>query len=203
MRTLFFFFGHSKDIIVKIMLLPKPVDKILLPYNISDLFRRRLQMAIFPVQLASIQLPCFPTKIFNNAPVNASLIFWFFSLEKICPVTWTLPWEITKYLIDRQTFWSNRNDPYAGIRTTQKGRLSPCRWPVSHRWFSCNLGRHKKMVKWTNTGGQKKWANERSFVYRPPAWQRWRNLKTTYCSHPPQSPRGFPALAHLFITLRT
>ena len=125
MRTLFFFFGHSKDIIVKIMLLPKPVDKILLPYNISDLFRRRLQIAIFPVQLASIQLPCFPTKIFNNAPVNASLIFWFYSLEKICPVTWTLPWEITKYLIDRQTFWSNRNDPYAGIWTTQKGgRLS-------------------------------------------------------------------------------
>ena len=127
-----FFFGHSKDSIVKIMLLPKPVDKILLPYNISDLFRRRLQIAIFPVQLASIQLPCFPTKIFNNAPVNASLIFWFYSLEKICPVTWTLPWEITKYLIDRQTFWSNRNDPYAGIWTTQKGGR-----------LSMHLGRHK------------------------------------------------------------
>ena len=23
-------------------------------------------------------------------------------------------------------------------------------------------------------------ANERSFVYRPPAWRRWRNVKTTY-----------------------
>ena len=37
------------------------------------------------------------------------------------------------------------------------------------------------MVKWTNAGGQTKRANERSFVYRPPAWRRWRNVKTTYC----------------------
>ena len=36
------------------------------------------------------------------------------------------------------------------------------------------------MVKWTNAGRQTKRANERSFVYRPPAWRRWRNLKTTY-----------------------
>ena len=36
------------------------------------------------------------------------------------------------------------------------------------------------MVKWTNAGGQTKRANERSFVYRPPAWRRWRNMKTTY-----------------------
>ena len=36
------------------------------------------------------------------------------------------------------------------------------------------------MAKWTNAGGQTKRANERSFVYRPPAWRRWRNLKTTY-----------------------
>ena len=35
-------------------------------------------------------------------------------------------------------------------------------------------------VKWTNAGGQTKRANERSFVYRPPAWRRWRNAKTTY-----------------------
>ena len=35
------------------------------------------------------------------------------------------------------------------------------------------------MVKWTNAGGQTKRANERSFVYRPPAWRRWRNVKTT------------------------
>ena len=35
-------------------------------------------------------------------------------------------------------------------------------------------------VKWTNAGGQTKPANERSFVYRPPAWRRWRNVKTTY-----------------------
>ena len=34
------------------------------------------------------------------------------------------------------------------------------------------------MVKWTNAGGQTKRANERSFVYRPPAWRRWRNVKT-------------------------
>ena len=37
----------------------------------------------------------------------------------------------------------------------------------------------KTMVKWTNAGGQTKRANERSFVYRPPAWRRWRNVKTT------------------------
>ena len=36
------------------------------------------------------------------------------------------------------------------------------------------------MVKWTNAGGQTKRANERSFVYRPAAWRRWRNVKTTY-----------------------
>ena len=36
------------------------------------------------------------------------------------------------------------------------------------------------MVKWTNAGGQTKRANERSFVYRRPAWRRWRNVKTTY-----------------------
>ena len=36
------------------------------------------------------------------------------------------------------------------------------------------------MVKWTNADGQTKRANERSFVYRPPAWRRWRNVKTTY-----------------------
>ena len=36
------------------------------------------------------------------------------------------------------------------------------------------------MVKWTNAGGQTKRANERSFVYRPPAWRRWRNVKNTY-----------------------
>ena len=38
------------------------------------------------------------------------------------------------------------------------------------------------MVKLTNAGGQTKRANERSFVYRPPAWRRWRNVKTTYSS---------------------
>ena len=40
------------------------------------------------------------------------------------------------------------------------------------------------MVKWTNAGGQTKRANERSFVYRPPAWRRWRNVKTTYIHIP-------------------
>ena len=35
------------------------------------------------------------------------------------------------------------------------------------------------MVKWTNAGGQTERANERSFVYRPPARRRWRNVKTT------------------------
>ena len=38
------------------------------------------------------------------------------------------------------------------------------------------------MMKLTNAGGQTKRANERSFVYRPPAWRRWRNVKTTYSS---------------------
>ena len=36
------------------------------------------------------------------------------------------------------------------------------------------------MVKWTNTGGQTKRANEQSFVYPPPAWRWWHNVKTTY-----------------------
>ena len=36
------------------------------------------------------------------------------------------------------------------------------------------------MVKWTNAGGQTKGANEQSFVYRPPVWRQWRNVKTTY-----------------------
>ena len=36
------------------------------------------------------------------------------------------------------------------------------------------------MMKWTNSGGQTKRANERSFVYLPPAWRRWRDVKTTY-----------------------
>ena len=36
------------------------------------------------------------------------------------------------------------------------------------------------MVKRKNAGGQTKRANERSFVYRPPAWRRWRKVKTTY-----------------------
>ena len=43
------------------------------------------------------------------------------------------------------------------------------------------------MVKWTNAGGQTKRANERSFVYRPLAWRRWRNLKTTYEPHQTQN----------------
>ena len=36
------------------------------------------------------------------------------------------------------------------------------------------------VVKWTNAGGQTKRANEQSFVYRPPAWRRWRNVKIIY-----------------------
>ena len=37
------------------------------------------------------------------------------------------------------------------------------------------------MVKRSNAGGRTKRANERSIVYSPPAWRRWRNVKTTYC----------------------
>ena len=40
------------------------------------------------------------------------------------------------------------------------------------------------MVKWTNAGGQTKGADEQSFVYRPPAWRLWRNVKTTYSEEP-------------------
>ena len=49
-----------------------------------------------------------------------------------------------------------------------------------YRRFSCNLDRETQitMVKWTNAGGQTKRANERSFVYRPLLWRRWRNVKT-------------------------
>ena len=46
--------------------------------------------------------------------------------------------------------------------------------------FMQSRERQITMMKWTNAGGQTKRANERSFVYRPPAWRRWRNVKTTY-----------------------
>ena len=38
--------------------------------------------------------------------------------------------------------------------------------------------------KCTNCGGQTKRANERIFVYRPPAWRRCRNVKATYSGAP-------------------
>ena len=47
------------------------------------------------------------------------------------------------------------------------------------------------MVKWTNAGVQTKRANERSFVYRPPAWRRWRNVKTTYALRNARSQETF------------
>ena len=49
-----------------------------------------------------------------------------------------------------------------------------------NRWFSCNLRRHKQ--QWWNEQMlvDKQSENERSFVYHPPAWRRWRNVKTTY-----------------------
>ena len=56
----------------------------------------------------------------DNALVNASLVFWFCFAEMICSVTWNYPREISKYLIDGRTFWSNWNVPYPGVRTTQK-----------------------------------------------------------------------------------
>ena len=60
--------------------------------------------------------------------------------------------------------------------------------PVLERWpyfqsiggFMQSRETQTTMVTWTNAGGQTKRANERSFVYRPPAWRRWRNVKTTY-----------------------
>ena len=69
---------------VKIMLLPKHVDKIAIR---SLLWRRP-----FPVQ-ASIQLPCFPQdRQCSSQRFFDILIFFVQSLG-------TLPWEITKYLI--------------------------------------------------------------------------------------------------------
>ena len=97
----------------KIMLLPKPVDKITitsLPWP-------------FPVQ-ASIQLHCFPVEYSRSLRSTLSLIFWFCLDKKICSVPWNSPMETLEYLINGRTFWSNRNDPYSGIRTAQKGRPS-------------------------------------------------------------------------------
>ena len=58
--------------------------------------------------------------------------------------------------------------------------------PVLERWpyfqsiggFMQSRETQTTMVKWTKAGGQTKRANERSFVYRPPTWRRWRNVKT-------------------------
>ena len=61
-------------------------------------------------------------------------------------------------------------------------------WNINHiggfQAISGDTNNNGEMNKcwWTRTcGGQTKRANERSFVYRPPAWRRWRNVKTTYC----------------------
>ena len=48
--------------------------------------------------------------------------------------------------------------------------------------FHAISGDTKAMLKWANAGRQTKRANERSFFYSPPAWRRWRNVKTTYLS---------------------
>ena len=64
-------------------------------------------------------------------------------------------------------------------------KLTRC-WCRRRLWFPRLLSLAPKgetqiaMVKWTNAGGQTIQANEGSFVYRPPAWRRWRNVKTTY-----------------------
>ena len=103
------------------MLLPKHADKIQC-HNLSPM--KTTVIGHFLFRLNTIAL--FSGQIFkiDNTPVNASLIFWFCFGEKIVQSVGNLPWEITKYLIEGHTFWSNWHDLYAGIRTTQKGRQS-------------------------------------------------------------------------------
>ena len=65
----------------------------------------------------------------DEAPVNASLIFWFCFAEMICSVPRNSPTG------DYQNIWLtgehsepwNRNDPYAGVRTDSNKAPRPCR----------------------------------------------------------------------------
>ena len=91
------------------------------------LFRGEIAIIqVFDEDISSLQLPCFPVECLRSTTFPSTLLWYFdFFLRRIFVQSLgTLPWEITKYLIDGRTFWSNRNDPYAGIWTTQKGRPS-------------------------------------------------------------------------------
>ena len=79
------------------------------------------------------------------------------------------------------------------VSWTGKDDLEPGSVELHHLWIQVWRQQSKvvfmqsretqiTMVKWTNAGGQTTRANERSFVYRPTAWRRWRNVKTTYWS---------------------
>ena len=46
--------------------------------------------------------------------------------------------------------------------------------------FAANLQTEITMMKCANAGGRTKRTNERSIVFRPPAWSRWHRVKTTY-----------------------
>ena len=54
-----------------------------------------------------MQLPCFPVKVFkiDDAPINASLIFWYCFAEMICSVSWNSP------MRDNQNIWLTREHP--------------------------------------------------------------------------------------------
>ena len=68
---------------------------------------------------------------------------------------------------------------YRNLSAIIKWEISPVYWNRSFvQWVVFMQSRETQiiMVKWTNAGGRTKRAKERSFVYRPPAWQRWRNV---------------------------
>jgi len=116
------------------MLLPKAVGKIAM----TSLPWRRLWMAVSCSGFKTTAL--FSQRIFksDNALVNISAIFLFCFDEKICSVSRNSP----KYLTDRRAFWTNRNDPYGGIRTDSKkpplcaGSFSVAPAPISSWFFS-------------------------------------------------------------------
>ena len=56
-----------------------------------------------------------------------STLLWYFDF--FCSVTWNSPMGDYQIFDRQRTFWSDQNDLYAGIQTTQKGR--PSRQAVS------------------------------------------------------------------------
>ena len=134
---------------VKIMLLPKPVDKI----SMTSLLWRTT-VSHFPFRL-QYNCPVFPSNIQDrrcSAPVNVPLIFCFCFAEIICSVRLNSP------MGDYQNIWLTGE----------------------------HLNQSERSVRW-RTDRLKK---------APRPCRRFFKLL------PPQSPRGFSALAHLYYLAR-